>query len=411
MIFNLTSLPTNDHLSTLLHPSKPYNPYKLATWWAQLSMEEQTQICSIDTPEIISDLLETITSALLMTKLQPKHKDKPLVALKKLQDSEETQYLYNYQFELEGTKIMHDDLAILLSAFSLLTNDKPQKNGLSMLSKELKKAEKGVVCVRKTFLGPFMDLLRNTVLEFGQGQKQTFSQEHSVHFYSYFVKNGPKKMSFEGVESFTIEQLFYKLIAVTLVLENNIYLTYAQKVSQEALPKLMVTSKAFYTEPAPSQLDLDNIVPSLMKIPSPALSTASTSADSLRDATVMSLTSTRTASFKPVTPKAEKEEALPADSKKGSLEGLYNPYEGFYIGDLEMTFEPAEAYFTDFSRKHENGKGNLCSHWKNVKMVKPVPAPKMPKNERKQQNNPMNFQKKGSFKGLLGNGLARIPII
>lgn len=201
---------------------------KFKEWWQRLSFAEKLEISQISSSEILADLSDAINDAILIFQVNRKSQQKSLITSKKSVDEEKGLQTQEFRFNFIGKDVLPDNIAQLISAYHVMIFT-PKKTVDTSVD------QKSVLKVREEHLDALVGLLETVLTDFGQGQRPVFEAENYSKIYTTISDYSCSKMSvFKGVKSSSVLKLLYKLISISVLIENNLYRSFQQKSLIEA---------------------------------------------------------------------------------------------------------------------------------------------------------------------------------
>jgi len=230
---------SHEPLSSLSIPDFP----TLNQWWSSLTDSEQSQIYRIEDADILNDLHESLTAAFLLFNLDSEYEDHSPIKWTENKDSFEFVISRTYEFEFLHSEISQPKLCQLFSQFLFsfllepaLCHPIPEDDCQTCSAKSF-------ITIKKDSLPLFFNL--SEPADF-LSQKTVFSKEDYLDFYLAFAQQSFLRQYFPDIKSFSVEDMLHKLIAVTILFQNNLYLYYAEKTNQIPLPRSLKTDSLLY---------------------------------------------------------------------------------------------------------------------------------------------------------------------
>jgi len=205
----------------------------LKDWWTSLSLQEQSQVYKIENPEILNDLHEALTSAFLLFTLDSGFTDHSPIKWTEHKDNFEFVISRTYEFEfLHTEEILQSKISQLFSHFLFSFLLEPALCHPIAQDDCQTCSAKSLIAIKKDSISSFFNLL-----ETSNAQQVIFNKEYSLDFYLAFVQQALARQYFTDIKSYSIQDLLHKLIAISMLFQNNLYLFYAEKTNQLALCK------------------------------------------------------------------------------------------------------------------------------------------------------------------------------
>ena len=265
ILFDFSTLYQTNPLFSSSSYTKHIDLSKLKTWWRDLSAQQQTQICQIDSNDVLSDLSEASNDAFLVCKLSSEYREKALVACTRSIDKKSGIQVQEYRFNFVGKDVISSNLSSLFSSYYLYVSKDIKKGETSILKIDSEENDtqkhRSLLNVKEESLCSLIDTLESTVINFMKDSRPSFDQ--SAYNESYSALEGysfQKFPTFRHVESSAIQKLLHKFVAITILLENNIYQSYQRKV-ESTLPKTILTITPEAADSDISSQDTKNISP------------------------------------------------------------------------------------------------------------------------------------------------------
>jgi len=346
--------------SSLAHfPGKneTINPPNLKSWWQGLMLEEKEIICRLDASDIVSDLVKVSNDALLLCKLSTTYRSRSLISLEKSMNKATGTTTQAFEFNLIDKEVLDNGLAELFSSFCLINAKKESSN-----SEETQ--PKSYIGVKREKLDSVLGQLINATFDLTQGEKLFFQGKDFSRLYSSLANRSAPCILFETNLPSRLKTLFERLAIYSLLLEYKICLSYEEAIlanthmkPQTDLFSLAMTFERDMIRQPPlilaktvSQLERERLIE--------ALDQHSTASDSPSNPIDMSyphpLDSEELAQKilqkcpAEFIPKSLAEETI-SESQSTSQDETPQCmaiYDGFYLGDLDITFDPSDTLLT-----------------------------------------------------------------
>jgi len=337
----------------------------LTQWSTSLTDSEQSQIYRIENAEILNDLHESLTAAFLLFNLDSEYEDHSPIKWTENKDSFEFVISRTYEFEFLHSEIPQPKICQLFSHFLFsfllepaLCHPIPQDDCLTCSAKSF-------IATKKDSLTLFFNLSEPSDF---LCEKTVFSKDSYLDFYLAFAQQCFFRQYFPDIKSFSIQDLLHKLIAVTMLFQNNLYLYYAEKTNQIPLPKAIKTDSLLYVSqhqlvdylvnnrpqsPSMDTLLIPEKIAGRIQTMSTSTSAANLSGNSGSTKENFSLNSKpfvpgkiKSGNLLELGPQfiVNKTENIELEEKEDE-NCLHGTYEGFCIGNLEIEFTAKDPLF------------------------------------------------------------------
>jgi hypothetical protein len=321
---------------------------KLKTFWQSLSDSQKQQASTIDTSEIMSDLANVANNALLVCKLHPDCKDKDLIVWKKAKTDNEGIVTHTFTLNLIEKSVLGKHLDDLFSSFSVfITRQVGRGVGSRGAAKQPDLGAKSSFNVKQEKLSDLIQLISNAIsAQFIEKINEILLQTGQTPFemYSSLVDFSSQNLFADLSIPSYLKKLFDRFASCTFLIARKIHFAYCEANGLDPLaPQINEKLDQFFSMMSGFN---DGQKPGLLfaKTVSQIEKERAQEEENLLIDDEQS-TDNGSDSPKEVSGNNQKEEMkFGVPMRSVPLVETYIVYEGCFLGDLEMMFDPSDCF-------------------------------------------------------------------
>jgi len=367
-------------------PSSTLTARKVKSWWQGLCEESREKVCRLYSPDMIAELAEVANNALLACKFHHTYKKKDLISWKKTTNDKEETLTHTYEINLSGKEVLERDLAELFSSFYIsIVRDLSPRDSFSNEERPSQEQNRSHIGVKKEKIDFLFDFLTKSLSNFVAGEELVFPREDFWEQYSFIINYTAQQMFSSLVIPSYFKKLLEYLFAYSYILKHQIYLAFYKST-------VLATLKCYQEEPQHNENNTNKpttplIIKTISQLEKESqgqdhfIDQNSTASGSPRNFATLSSTSEnfdleemnqkflartfheRNASFNrkvfshqdsaeeakisavdDLYFKSQRSSPMPNYYVEPSTENLFDLYQGFFVGNLEITFDPTDIF-------------------------------------------------------------------
>jgi len=341
---------------------------KLKNWWQSLSDSEKQQVSTIDAPEIMSDLANVANNALLVCKLHPDCKDKDLIVWKKAKTDNEGIVTHTFTLNLVEKSVLGKHLDDAFSSFSVFISREVRGRAGPRATKQANFSPKSCFSVKQEKLSGLLQLISNAISsQFVEKINEILLKTSQTPFemYSSLIDFSSQNLFSDLSIPSYLKKLFDRFASCTFIIARKIHFSYCEANSLDPLaPQINEKLDQFFS----MMSGLGNASDGTEKKPGLLFAKTVSQIEKER-AQEESLEDQSTDNGNDSPKGSQREEELSGKTKFGvpvrsvPLAESFAFYEGCFLGDLEMVFDPSDCFTIEEEDPLQKFHGDVGSYY------------------------------------------------